>query len=143
MTDGLRINAQLLVGTHHAVGFHTADLADLDGKGLGVAGLQGQRGSRKNERNLISRLEVLRTANDLAFALAIGDPTDGELVGVGMFVAGEDLSHNHAVELAGQAHNAFDLETQQRETLGEFFRGPVEVHIIAEPVEGHFHGQKR
>ena len=110
---------------------------------MGVAGLQGQRGSRKNERNLISRLEVLRTANDLAFALSIGDPTDGEFVGVGMFVAGEDLGHNHAVELAGQAHNAFNLETQQRETLGEFFRGPVEVHIIAEPVEGHFHGQKR
>ena len=86
-----RVQAEFLVGTHHAMGFDAADLADLDGERLLVAQLHRQRRAGQDERHLVTRLEILRAAHDLAFARAVVDAADGEFVGVGMLVARDDL----------------------------------------------------
>ena len=61
--------AEFLRRTHHAVRLDAADLADLDGERRFVAGLRRQRRAGQDERHLVAGLEVLRAADDLAFAL--------------------------------------------------------------------------
>src|ERR1035441_591322 len=48
------------------------------------------------------RSEVLRAANDLALALTIVDTADGELVGIGVLVLGDDLGDYYPIEFAAE-----------------------------------------
>ena len=111
--------AEFLRRTHHAVRFDAANLADLDGEGR-LARLGGQAVARQDERHLVAGLEVLRAADDLALALAVVDPADGELVGVGVLVLGDDLGDDDAVEFAAELLDAFDLDAEHRQPLGQF-----------------------
>ncbi len=63
----------------------------------------------------------------------------GELVGVGMLVARDDLRHDDAVERAGDFLHALDFEAEHGEPLGQFLGRPVEINVLFEPVKGDFH----
>ena len=134
--------AQFAGRAQHAVGFDAANLADFDGQGR-FAGLAGQGVAGQNQRNLVAGLEILRAANDLALAAAVVDAAEGKFVGIGMFVAGEDLGDDDAVQFAADFLHALDFEAEQGETPGQFFGGPVEMDVLPEPVESDFHAGGR
>jgi hypothetical protein len=81
----------------------------------------GQRRPGQHQRDFVAGLEVLRAAHDLAFALAVIDAADGELVGIRMLVAGDDLRDDHAFEFAAELLDPLDLEAEQGEAAGQFF----------------------
>ena len=70
---------------------------------------------------------------------AVVDAADGELVGVRMLVARDDLRDDDAVELAGDFLHALDFEAEHGEPLGQFLGRPVEINVLFEPVKGDFH----
>jgi hypothetical protein len=109
---------QFLAGTHHAVGFDAADFADFDGERASRR-VGGEGGAGQDERDFVAGLEVLGAADDLAFALAVVDAADGEFIGVGMFVAGDDLGDDDAFELAGEFADLLDLGAEHGEPFGE------------------------
>ena len=119
--------------------FHAANLADLDGERFLVAGFQRQRRAGQDERHFVAGLEILRAADDLAFARAVVDAAEGELVRAGMLVAGDDLRHDDAVERAGELLHALDFEAKHGEALGQLGGRPVEINVLFEPVKGDFH----
>ena len=77
VTDGFGIEAEFLVRAKHPVRFHAANFPDLDGEWHFVARLHWQRRAGQDERHFVARLEILRAADDLAFARAIVDAADG------------------------------------------------------------------
>ena len=86
-----------------------------------LAGLGQQRRAGQDERHLVACLEILRAADDLSFTRAVVHAADGELVGVRMLVARDDLRHDDAVERAGNFLHALDFEAEHGEPLGQFF----------------------
>jgi hypothetical protein len=52
-------------------------------KGSLSPGLGGKRGSGQDQGNLVARLEILRTTDDLALAFAVVHPAHRKLVGIG------------------------------------------------------------
>ena len=97
-------------------------------------GLAGRLCARQDQRHLVAGLEVLRPADDLALALAVIDAADGELVGVGVLVLGDDLGDDDAFEFAAELLHALDFDAEHRQPLGEFFGRPIELDVLLEPV---------
>ena len=91
--------AKLLRRAHHAVRFDAANFADFDGERL-LTRLGGKSMAWQNERHFVAGFEIVRAADNLAFAFAVIDPAEQKLVRIGMFVAGQDLGHDNAFELA-------------------------------------------
>ncbi len=60
-----------------------------------------------------------------------------------MLVAGEHLGDHDAVEATADGLHTFDLESEHGQALGQILGRPVEIHVLFEPVEGDFHGEKR
>jgi hypothetical protein len=56
-----------------------------------------------------------------------------------MLLAGEHFGHNNALELAAEFLYAFDFNAKHRKSLGQFFRGPIEIYVLPEPVKSNFH----
>src|SRR6266849_139779 len=56
-----------------------------------------------------------------------------------MLIAGDDLRHDDALELASDLFNAFDFNPEHRQPLGQFLRRPLEIYILLEPIESDFH----
>src|SRR5437016_5629397 len=81
----------------------------------------------------------MRAANNLAFSGAVIDPADREFVGIRMFVTSNHLGDHDAFEFAAQLLNALHFDSEHGQTLGEFFRGPIEIDVLSEPVQGDFH----
>src|ERR1051325_9075665 len=130
--------AQFLRGAHHALGFDAANFADLDCKGL-FARFSRQSVAGEDEGDFIAGFEIVRTADDLAFAFAVVDAAKRELVSVWVFLAGEDLGDNDAVEIAAKFLNAFDFDAEHGEPFGQLLGRPVEIDVLFEPVKGDFH----
>src|SRR5207248_1307729 len=124
--------------THHAVRLDTPDLADLDGERL-LARLGREAVTWENERHLVPRLEVVRAAHDLPFPFAVIDAAERELVRVRMFVPRDDLRHNDPFKLSADLLDTFDLNADHRQPLGQFFRWPIEINVLFEPVESDLH----
>ena len=130
--------AQFFGRAHHAMRFDTANLADFDRKRL-LAGFCGQGGAGQDQWNFVPGLEVVSAADNLPFAFAVVDAVEGKFVRVRVFVAGDDLRDDHAFEGAGDFLNAFDLDPEHGQPLGEFFGRPVEIHVLFQPVQCDFH----
>src|SRR5260370_11012022 len=56
-----------------------------------------------------------------------------------MLVAGDDLRHDDALELASHFFNPFNFNSKHGQSLGQFLRRPIELHVLPEPVESDFH----
>src|SRR6266446_1290746 len=95
--------------------------------------------SRQDERHLIPSLEIMSAADDLPLALPIVDTTKGELVRVRMFVAGDYLRDHYPFKFTFQLLHALNFNAEHRQPLGQFFRRPIEIDVLFEPVEGDFH----
>ncbi len=84
---------------------------------------------------------VGRAADDLQHALAGIDLADAELVGVGVLLGLDDAGDREGLELRRRILDAFDLEADGGERIGELLDGRVRLEMIAEPGEGEFHGR--
>ena len=133
--------AEFLRRTHHALARDAENFPFLDDERFLVAGLQRQREIRQDERDLVAGLVILCAANNGAFAFAIVDLANGELVRAGHGVAREDLGDDDAVERAGDFLHALDFEAEHGEPLGQFLGRPVEINVLFEPVKGDFHSE--
>jgi hypothetical protein len=105
-------------------------------------GFIGKRRAGQDERDFVARLEILRAANDLAFARAVVDLAERKFVRTRMLVARDDLRHDDAVERAGNLLHALDFEAEHGEPLDRLLDGPIEINVLLEPVQGDFHRQK-
>ena len=104
---------------HHAGGGLSANLGLLDDK--------------------VSR-EIWRTANDGAHAAVDGadiDGADGELVGVGVFVAGDDVANDDVVEFGSAgADDLLDLKAEKSDRARNIIgRDTGEIDVGLKPVE--------
>ena len=91
--------------------FHAADLADLDREGR-LAGFGREAWPGQDQRHFVARLEIVRAADDLPLALAVVHPANGELVGIRMLVAGDDLGDDDPFEFAAEFLDAFDFDAR-------------------------------
>ena len=121
------------------MGLYPPNFSNFDCERLLVSRFGWKRASRQNERNLVACLEILGTTDNLPFTDAISDPAHRQLVGVGMFVAGNDLGHDDTLEIASNLLDSFDFNPEERQTFREFLDGPIEVHILLEPIDRDFH----
>ena len=134
---------EFLRRTHHPVRFHAANLPNFNRERLFFAGFQWQRCTRKNERNFVTGLEILRTANDLAFALAIVHAAKRKFVRIGMSIAGDDLSDDDPFKFPADFVDAFDFEPEHGQPLRELLRRPIKIHVLFQPIKGDFHFGKK
>ena len=131
--------AQFLGRTHHALTGDAEHFSFLDDERFFLAGLQRQREVRQDQRHLVAGVVVLCAADDRSLAPAVIDLADRQLVRSGHFVFGEDLGDDDAFKLASDFPDAFDLEAEHGEPLGQDLGRPVEINVLFEPVKGDFH----
>ena len=132
--------AELVRGAHHAVGQLAADPGLLD---LEVA---GQHGARQRHRHAVAHPVIWRAAHDGLHAPGRTnvDGADGELVGVGMRLAGEHFAdHDERQRRQAGPDHLLDLETEKRDGVGDFVDGRVEGDVGLEPMEREFHGRRQ
>ena len=83
----------------------------------GWPGLAGRVLAGQNQRHFVAGLEILRAANNLPLAVSVVDAAEGQLVGVGMFVAGDDLGDDDAVEFAAEFLHTLDFQAEHGQAL--------------------------
>ena len=135
---GILGDAQLLGRAHHAAGFHTANLADLDLERL-LTWLSGHLAAGQRQRHLAANLKIRRTADDLPHALAVVHLAERQAVGVRVLLLLQHLGDYDVLESAGHLLHALDLEPNHGQLLGEFLGRRVEVDVLLQPVVGNFH----
>ena len=133
-------NAYLVLGTDHAVGLYSTQLALLDGKLLiAVVEFCAKRGNN----HLLACGYVGSTANDLfGFALAEIYRTNMHVVAVGMGLAGENLTNDDAFQTTFDALNflhPIDFQAYACQGCGNFLCRHVEVNILVKPLIRDIH----
>ena len=133
---------EFLGGAHHAGRGLSADLGFFDDE------IAGEHGAGERDGHAVADVAVGRAADDGAHAAMGGtdiDGANGELVGVGVFVAREDVADDDVVERGGAgADDLLDLEAEEgdraRNVIG---RNTGEIDVGLEPGEGNFHRKSR
>ncbi len=129
-------HTEFVRGAHHAVGQLPADARLLDGE------IAREHRAGQGDGDTVAHPVVRRAADDGLDAAggADVDRADGELVRVGMRVAGEHLTHHDTRQRrhAG-ARDLLDLEAEEGDRVDEILDRGVERDVGLEPVEGDFH----
>ena len=79
---------------------------------------------------MVADLERFRAGEDFA---------DGEVVGVLVLAAGDDLRDDHAVRDLADGFDLLDLKARHGERVGEFLRGKGDVDVVFQSKQGKFH----
>ena len=130
---GIGVDAQLLGRAQHALRIHAAQLGGLDGDA------SGQRGADRGQRRLQARARVGRAADDLHRAGAGGDLAHLQAVGLGVFFAGQDFSHEHAVQAFAQHLRVLDFQADGGEARGQLVARGGYGDVLAQPAFGELH----
>ena len=137
-TDGVLGEGEFFGGAQHAGGGLAADLGLLDYE------VAGKNRTGDGDGHAVARIAVGRTTDDGAHATvsrADIHGADGEFVGVGVFVAGEDVADDDVVEGGGAgADDLFDLKAEEGDGAGDVVVGDAgEINVVLEPGTGEFH----
>ena len=135
------LEAELLLGEHHAVG--------LDAAQVGLAQLEAafERGPGERHRHRVAGREVLGAADDLVNAAA-GRPgvdrAQPELVGVGVALLGEHPAHAEERQVVGVVGrpdpvDALDLGAAHAEQLGELLDRTLPGDVLTQPAHRYSH----
>ena len=111
-----------------------ADLADLDG-GVDARNVVAGGG----DHDLDAGARVGGAADDLFLALGGQHVADPELVGVGVFLGGQNLAHGEGGETLGGVVDALDLEAEIGQGEGDLAECRVGLQMLLEPGEREFH----
>ena len=141
-TGGVLGERELLGGAHHAGGRLAANGGLLDDE------VAGEDGAGQGDGHAVAGVAVGRAADDGSHAAVGGADVhgaDGELVGVGVFVAGEDVADDDVVKCRGAgANDLFDLEAEEGDGAGDVVVGDAgEINVVLEPGAGEFHFKRR
>ena len=120
---------------------HAANASDFDRERFCSFGC-GQRATRQRQRHFVADLVILCAANDLPLAFSISHAANGELVRIGVFVAGNDLGDNDTIKLTPGLVESFHFNTEHCQMLRQLFGGPGEVDVLLEPIQRYFHRKK-
>jgi hypothetical protein len=102
--------------------------------------LAGNVGAGEGKDRLHAGDGVRRAADDVDDLAGAGvDPADLELIGVGMFLGGNDVGDDEILEPGALVGDALDLEADRRQRLGNRRRIGIGVEMLLEPVEGELH----
>ena len=118
----------------HAIGFDAADRRLLQ-----FESCRRNDRSRAREHALHAGARVRCAADDLELFSPGVDDADAQLVGVRVLLGGHDVGHGEGGEVLCLVFNAFDLETDMGERVGDPVDGSVGVEVILEPGEGELH----
>jgi hypothetical protein len=124
---------QLGARADHALALDAAELAALD---LEVA---RQHGADAREGDGLAGGHVRRAADDAPMLAAVVDDADGELVGVGVLLLGEDLRDHDAAEGRSEVLDAGDLEAELEQGRGHLGGREPEIDMDLEPVRRDLH----
>ena len=117
---------ELLAGAEHALALHAPDAGHGEivvadpGPGVG----HGHDGAHEH---------VLGVGQDLGPLVAQVHLADGELVGVGVLLHGQNLAGDDAGHVLQLLLHALQLEAAPHHALDEFLIGHVEIHIVLQP----------
>ena len=102
-----------------------------------------------NQRTSVPAVRATKRRNGdapLAMMTAYDEPTARlldaagvDLLLVGDSVANVVLGHDDTLEIASNLLDSFDFNPEERQTFREFLDGPIEVHILLEPIDRDFH----
>ena len=123
-------------GAHHTEGFHAAEFAFLNDE---RAFFIFEFGADCGEGDNVPCITVGSTADDLKHFITFIDLTDGEVIGIFMFIAGKDLCCYNAFRYGTGLADAFHFETSHGQLCGKFFIRKGKVHIFFQPASGDIH----
>ena len=140
-------DAELILGTDHALGDFAADFALLDLERLAFHRVAG--GADRGDDDLLAGRDVGSTADDVERGVSADvDRCDTEPVGIGVLATGEDFANGHALEPTGNDGHflqSLDLEAaggqDVAEVRGRLLWGCVKREPGGEPIEGDLHDE--
>lgn len=124
----------LALGRHHAEALDAADLADPDG---GVDSGDVNAGLGDHDGDALAR--VGRAADDLLEAFVGVHLADTQAVGVRVLLGLDDLADGEITQLRAAILDAFNLEAQIGQGVGDVVDGGGRLKVIFEPGESEFH----
>ena len=125
---------ELIFGADHAGGLDAANFCPFDLHAV------GQPGAGKGNRYFLPCSHVGSPTDDGMDGVADVDPTDGKPGGIGMGLAFEHVTDDHAAELRGQVVDSFDFQTGHGQAFDQFGPVPGEIDVFLEPIIGNLHG---
>ena len=128
---------QLNGGTDHPLGLNATYLGGFQGLvplGVGVIDI----GPHLGEADVLFGGDVGSAADDFQLLGASADHTEAQPVGVGMRA---DVGHMADVDLAPASDDLdlADLDAGHGQPVGQLLGRQVNIHILLEPGNGHFH----
>ena len=133
-TGSIGVDAELLGRAQHALRIDATQLRGLD---LDATGQDRTDGSQWRFQ---AGPCVRRAAHDLhCVAIADGDLTDLQPIGLGMFGAGQDLGHQHALQSFADDLHVLDFQADRGQSFGQLFARGGYPDMLAQPAFGKFH----
>jgi hypothetical protein len=130
--DAVRVGgqAQLVARAEHAVADDAHLLGALD------AAVAGQDRTRQRDWDALAGGDVRGAADDLErLAVPHRDGRERQPIGARVSLHGEQLADDDVLPVAPPAFDALHVDAEQRQALGELFRGELDVDVVAEPGE--------
>ena len=124
----------LALGTHHAVALDAADAADTDGR---VDPWHIHAGARDHHGDALTRIRG--ATDDLRLTVGSQHLADLEAIGIGVFLRLQHLADGELGQPRGGVGDAFDLESEIGQCLGDLLHRSVGVEVILQPGKGEFH----
>ena len=127
--------AQLLQGTDHSVAGDTAQFACFDRQANG-----GEGRSDHGHWNIDAGTNITGTTDDLNGLMSTHIyAADAQLVGIGVFVALQDMADHHALGPGAEIINVIHLKACHRQTLGEIVHRFIHLDQLLQPGDGYPH----
>ena len=132
----IRVQAQFLAGTQHAVRFDSSQLGRLDGD-------RTHRAADPGQGRLQANPGIRCTANDLqGFPATSRNAAHLQLVCIGMPLGGNDFRHHDAIQPRTQAFDRLHLQATHGQAMRKIIQPDRDLYKFAQPVFAEFHGLK-
>ncbi len=119
----------------HAAAFDVANLADAERDVLA-----GNEGAGRREHALHASARIRRAAHDLHRIAGAGvDHADAQPVGIGMLLRLDDTRDGERRQSLRLVLDAFDLEPDHGQLVGDFAELVIGLEVLLEPGEREFH----
>jgi hypothetical protein len=129
----IRVQAQFLAGTQHAVRFDSSQLGRLDGD-------RTHRAADPGQGRLQANPGIRCTANDLqGFPATSRNAAHLQLVCIGMPLGGNDFRHHDAIQPRTQAFDRLHLQATHGQAMRKIIQPDRDLYKFAQPVFAEFH----
>ena len=99
-----------------------------------------QDGPGNRDGHPLARRDVRRPADNLeGLALTEGDGREGQPVGAGMLLDGQQLADDDVLPVAAPALDPLDLDPEQGQPLGKLLWGQLHIDVLSQPADRDSH----